>query len=58
MSNVEALKNLAVALGCAKTADEVKGGTTAEVIQFMADNVPKYVGVLEEQTTEEPAKKK
>lgn len=49
MSNVEALKNLAVAIGCADSAAEVKGGTVAEVIQFMADNYPK---------TEEPTKKK
>lgn len=52
MSIVEALKNLAVAIGCADSTAEVKGSTTAEVIQFMADTVPKYIGTLEEETEE------
>lgn len=38
MTTVEALKNLAVALGCATDAGSVPGNTTAEVIQFIADN--------------------
>lgn len=37
VSKAEALKNLAVALGCAATADAVTGDTIAEIIQFMAD---------------------
>jgi hypothetical protein len=41
MTTIEALKNLAVALGCAKKVDAVKGNTVAEVIQFMADNCKK-----------------
>lgn len=38
MTNVEALKKLAVALGCAASVDEVVGETIAEVIDFMAEN--------------------
>ena len=41
MTNTNALKNLAVALGYAKSVDKVKGNTVAEVIQFMADNCKK-----------------
>lgn len=41
MSNVDALKNLCVALGYAKNVDAVEGATVAEVIQFMADNCNK-----------------
>lgn len=37
MNTVEALKNLA-AVVCGVKVDKVKGGTIAEVIQFMADN--------------------
>lgn len=40
MTNIEALKNLAVAMGCAETVADVTGDTIAEVIQFMADNYP------------------
>lgn len=38
--NIKALKNLAVVLGCAASADKVTGNTIAEVIQFIADNYP------------------
>lgn len=38
MTIVEALKNLAVAFGCATDADSIKADTIAEVIQFIADN--------------------
>lgn len=41
MTNIDALKNLAVALDYAKSVDKVKGNTVAEVIQFMADNCKK-----------------
>lgn len=37
-NTVKALKNLAVAMGCAAKADAVTGDTIAEVIQFIADN--------------------
>ena len=40
MTTIEALKNLAVALGCAESADKVTGDTIPEVIQFMAENYP------------------
>lgn len=40
MTTIDALKNLAVAIGCAKEVADVKGKTIAEVIQFMADNYP------------------
>ena len=40
MTNVEALKNLAVVLGCASDVDAIEAETTAEVIQFIADNYP------------------
>ena len=40
MTTIEALKNLAVALGCAESADKVTGDTIADVIQFIADNYP------------------
>lgn len=39
MTNVEALKNLA-AVVCGVDVSSVKGTTTAEVIQFIADNYP------------------
>ena len=35
-----ALKNLAVKLGCAASADAVTGDTIAEILQFMADHYP------------------
>ena len=38
MTIVEALKNLAVAFGCATDVDAIDANTTAEVIQFIADN--------------------
>ncbi len=41
MTNVEALKELAVAIGCATSADKVTGTTIAEVIHFIAKNYPK-----------------
>ena len=40
MTTIEALKNLAVAMGCATDAESVTGDTIPEVIQFMADNYP------------------
>lgn len=41
MTTIDALKNLCVALGYAKSVDKVKGNTVAEVVQFMADNCKK-----------------
>lgn len=38
VTTVDALKNLAVALGCATKTEAVTGETIAEVIQFIADN--------------------
>lgn len=38
MTIVEALKNLAVAFGCASSVDDIKTETIAETIQFIADN--------------------
>lgn len=38
MTIVDALKNLAVAFGCATSADEIEADTIAEVVQFIADN--------------------
>lgn len=38
MTNIEALKFLAVKLGCAKNVKAVKGTSVAEVIKFIADN--------------------
>lgn len=40
MTTIEALKNLAVAIGCASSADEVTGSTIVEVINFMTENYP------------------
>ena len=37
---VEALRNLAVAMGCATNKEAVTGTTIAEVIQFIANNYP------------------
>lgn len=37
MTTLDALKNLAVALGCAMNVSDVKGDTVAEAIQFIAD---------------------
>lgn len=39
-NTVIALKNLAVKLGCAASADAVTGDTIAEVLQFMVDHYP------------------
>lgn len=38
MTIVEALKNVAVAFGCASSVDDIEAETIAEVIQFIADN--------------------
>lgn len=40
MTTIEALKNLAVVMGCASDANAVTGDTVADVIQFIADNYP------------------
>ena len=37
---VEALRNLAVAMGCATNKETVTGTTIAEVIRFIANNYP------------------
>ena len=37
---VEALRNLAVAMGCATNKENVTGTTIAEVIRFIANNYP------------------
>lgn len=37
---VEALRNLAVAMGCAQKLDNVPHGTIAEIVQFIASNYP------------------
>lgn len=41
MSKVDALKNLAVAIGCAESTDKVKGTSVVEVLNFIAENYPK-----------------
>lgn len=38
MTTVEALKNLAVAIGSAGSVEEINGNTIPEVIQYIADN--------------------
>lgn len=38
MTTLEALKNLAVALGCCTNVSDVTADTVAEAIQFIADN--------------------
>lgn len=38
MTTIEALKELAVALGCATDVESVTGDTIPEVIKFIADN--------------------
>lgn len=40
MSIINALKDLAVAIGAAESAAAVTGDSVAEVIQFIADNYP------------------
>lgn len=37
-TKVEALKKVAVALGCAETVAEVQGETIVEVLNFIAEN--------------------
>lgn len=41
MSKVEALKELAVAIGCAASADKVTGTSVVEVLQFIIKNYQK-----------------
>lgn len=41
MNNVEALKKVAVAIGCAKSVDKIEANTIAEVLNFIAENYPK-----------------
>lgn len=38
MTIVEALKNLAVAFGCASSVSDIETETIADTIQFIADN--------------------
>lgn len=38
---IEALKKLAVALECAKDVESVKGETIEDLINFIAENLPK-----------------
>ena len=38
---VDALKDLAVTIGCASQKEKVTGTTVAEVIRFIANNYPK-----------------
>lgn len=40
MRTLDALKRLAVALGCATTVADVTGNTVDEVIDFIAQNLP------------------
>ena len=37
---IDALKNLAVAFGCAETKSAVSGETVEDVINFIAENLP------------------
>lgn len=37
---IEALKNLAVAMGCAESASAVTGDTVEDVINYIAENLP------------------
>lgn len=37
---IEALKNLAVAMGCAETTEAVTGDKIEDVINFIAENIP------------------
>lgn len=41
MTKVEALKELAVAIGCANSVDDVTGTTVVAVLQFITKNYPK-----------------
>lgn len=38
MTTVEALKNLAVAFGCASSVEDITADTIPELIQFIANN--------------------
>lgn len=40
MSKVDALKKLAVAIGCADSVEEIDGNTIVTVLNFIADNYP------------------
>jgi hypothetical protein len=40
MSKIEALKKLAVSVGCAESIEKVEGASIVEVINFIADNYP------------------
>lgn len=40
MSKVDALKKLAVAIGCADSVEEIDGNTIIAVLNFIADNYP------------------
>ncbi len=40
MSKVEALKKLAVVIGCASSVEEIKGTTIVEVLNFIVVNYP------------------
>lgn len=46
MTTVEALKNLAVAIGAAETVEEINGTTIPEIIQHIADNYSGESGSL------------
>lgn len=48
MSKVEALKNFAVAVGCAASVEEIDGNTIVEVLNFIAENYPgsEELGIL------------
>lgn len=39
-TKVEALKKVAVAIGCADSVDDVEGNTITEVLNFIAENYP------------------
>lgn len=39
-STINSLKKLAVALGCASKVEDVKGNSTADVIDFIATHLP------------------
>lgn len=40
MSKVEALKNLAVTIGCATSVEEINANSIVEVLNFIAENYP------------------
>lgn len=41
MRVVDSFKKLAVALGCAKSTKDVQGANVADVVNYIADNLPK-----------------